>query len=309
MDENQKKLPLPEKELPAPHDMLLNPVPPNAGLLRAPNFWEKHAPSLHPVLMVLIFSFLVADIAYFSFLGLRSNRQTNIQPTPTIALSPSPTPVPEKEFSIEQVDTYSKKYIIHKFYFEITVPNNFDIYTDDRAISFNNRLFKEDMYKAVISIFVFPNEYDGKNEYILNAIQEKETLVKLKPYTSRSLHENSELANALVYKRVADMIIAGANAPVFENYTPWELPDTMLEKRVYITPDENSYLISGLIIKNAIKTDDITAKQFNDIVSTFKFLDLDQTETPVACTEEAKVCPDGSSVGRTGPKCEFAECP
>lgn len=27
------------------------------------------------------------------------------------------------------------------------------------------------------------------------------------------------------------------------------------------------------------------------------------------CTEEAKVCPDGSSVGRTGPNCEFAPCP
>jgi hypothetical protein len=27
-----------------------------------------------------------------------------------------------------------------------------------------------------------------------------------------------------------------------------------------------------------------------------------------ACTEEAKVCPDGSSVGRQGPNCEFAEC-
>ncbi|MFH0819701.1 MAG: hypothetical protein V1892_01575 [bacterium] len=27
------------------------------------------------------------------------------------------------------------------------------------------------------------------------------------------------------------------------------------------------------------------------------------------CTMEAKVCPDGSSVGRTGPKCEFAPCP
>jgi len=31
--------------------------------------------------------------------------------------------------------------------------------------------------------------------------------------------------------------------------------------------------------------------------------------TPVACTEEAKMCPDGSAVGRTGPLCEFAECP
>lgn len=30
---------------------------------------------------------------------------------------------------------------------------------------------------------------------------------------------------------------------------------------------------------------------------------------PVACTMEAKLCPDGSSVGRTGPNCEFATCP
>ncbi|MDC0721391.1 hypothetical protein [Nannocystis bainbridge] len=30
---------------------------------------------------------------------------------------------------------------------------------------------------------------------------------------------------------------------------------------------------------------------------------------PKACTKEAKVCPDGSTVGRTGPDCEFAACP
>ena len=29
----------------------------------------------------------------------------------------------------------------------------------------------------------------------------------------------------------------------------------------------------------------------------------------VACTMEAKICPDGSSVGRVGPDCEFAPCP
>lgn len=30
---------------------------------------------------------------------------------------------------------------------------------------------------------------------------------------------------------------------------------------------------------------------------------------PVACTMEAKICPDGTAVGRTGPNCEFAACP
>lgn len=28
-----------------------------------------------------------------------------------------------------------------------------------------------------------------------------------------------------------------------------------------------------------------------------------------ACTQEAKICPDGSSVGRSGPNCEFSPCP
>lgn len=31
--------------------------------------------------------------------------------------------------------------------------------------------------------------------------------------------------------------------------------------------------------------------------------------SPKACTQEAKLCPDGSYVGRTGPNCEFALCP
>jgi hypothetical protein len=28
-----------------------------------------------------------------------------------------------------------------------------------------------------------------------------------------------------------------------------------------------------------------------------------------ACTEEAKTCPDGSTVSRSGPDCEFPACP
>jgi hypothetical protein len=31
--------------------------------------------------------------------------------------------------------------------------------------------------------------------------------------------------------------------------------------------------------------------------------------SPIACTQEAKQCPDGSYVSRTGPNCEFAACP
>jgi len=34
-----------------------------------------------------------------------------------------------------------------------------------------------------------------------------------------------------------------------------------------------------------------------------------KTPEQVACTMEAKLCPDGSYVGRTGPRCEFSACP
>ena len=34
-----------------------------------------------------------------------------------------------------------------------------------------------------------------------------------------------------------------------------------------------------------------------------------EPEEPVACTAEAKLCPDGSYVGRQPPDCEFDECP
>ena len=31
--------------------------------------------------------------------------------------------------------------------------------------------------------------------------------------------------------------------------------------------------------------------------------------TQTVCTLEAKICPDGTTVGRTGPSCEFSPCP
>jgi len=37
--------------------------------------------------------------------------------------------------------------------------------------------------------------------------------------------------------------------------------------------------------------------------------EVKNSQKPIACTQEAKICPDGSFVGRTSPKCEFAECP
>lgn len=39
------------------------------------------------------------------------------------------------------------------------------------------------------------------------------------------------------------------------------------------------------------------------------FTDKDNDSSMRACTLDAKICPDGSAVGRTGPNCEFSACP
>jgi len=44
------------------------------------------------------------------------------------------------------------------------------------------------------------------------------------------------------------------------------------------------------------------------VIAFFYISQLDKKE-PIVCIEETKICSDGSVVGRTGPNCEFAECP
>lgn len=46
-------------------------------------------------------------------------------------------------------------------------------------------------------------------------------------------------------------------------------------------------------------------RQCSDGTKTF----VEIIEQPVACTADAKICPDGTGVGRVGPDCEFAACP
>ena len=60
---------------------------------------------------------------------------------------------------------------------------------------------------------------------------------------------------------------------------------------------------------NKIKLLSIVAVIVLLLVGAMFFIKSKQIEAPVACTEEAKLCSDGTAVGRTGPLCEFAECP
>jgi len=54
----------------------------------------------------------------------------------------------------------------------------------------------------------------------------------------------------------------------------------------------------------------VNGPNFNPTTQCGKILSCSTNpQQPIACTMDAKLCPDGSYVGRTGPSCEFATCP
>ena len=66
------------------------------------------------------------------------------------------------------------------------------------------------------------------------------------------------------------------------------------------------------IILNALITSLVFGGAVVALAETEGMMTDDTTSTSsggVVCTQEAKQCPDGSYVGRVGPKCEFKQCP
>gem|GEM_PF-4007227 len=68
-------------------------------------------------------------------------------------------------------------------------------------------------------------------------------------------------------------------------------------------------IMSNVTTRLDIRTKDITADDLIDKLKEPAVLPPHYGSQPVACTADAMMCPDGSFVGRTGPNCEFAECP
>lgn len=97
------------------------------------------------------------------------------------------------------------------------------------------------------------------------------------------------------------------------------IKDINLKERTYgdiaWTYDENnlygSYLAATDKYMYAISLDNNPNNLYSldQFLSTFKFLGASPSAEPKACTQEAKLCPDGSYVGREGSNCEFAPCP
>lgn len=67
-------------------------------------------------------------------------------------------------------------------------------------------------------------------------------------------------------------------------------------------------LLKKISIGSLIATPSFIILSFPLLIFSSIFKVYDELEK-TACTLDALICPDGSSVGRTGPNCEFAPCP
>ena len=78
------------------------------------------------------------------------------------------------------------------------------------------------------------------------------------------------------------------------------------EAMLTFTVDKNAYSNRGTLI---LRKDNPSGLPEHDDALEIPVIFAEVAGSPKACTQEAKQCPDGSYVGRTGPNCEFAKCP
>ena len=109
---------------------------------------------------------------------------------------------------------------------------------------------------------------------------------------------NSELA----FGEPEEAVVGGANATHFVADGLWPI-------NTYVVANgDNVYVLTGMYPDQEAPI----YQDFQDIVDSFMFIQTSaqvEDDEMVACTMDARMCPDGSYVGRVAPSCEFAPCP
>lgn len=272
-------------------------------LLRAPTFFEKYA----WVKPVSILTILICTIILSAYL-----LQTN-NPTPnTLSTNPSPTKPNTRFFPVSKE---WKTYTSNEGKYSLKYP---PAYTLSENTSSNTTQLYSNIIPGTNTNFKFIISYKPTNNQTLQQL----------------INENKICSDISPVKGAPSVINGSKKAQIYLDTPCGSYPTTV----VYTINNETLYIIS---IETQNKFSEI--KQYTDqIFSSLKFLGtteitpklscrprpacLDRVPSclipetsdmcpktkpatpPVACTEDAKQCSDGTWVGRTGPKCEFI-CP
>jgi hypothetical protein len=250
---------------------------PHEKLLRAPTFWEKYG----WLKWVLIVAILVGVIDYGIIKVLNSETTTTFpQSTNQAVVSDAPSPLPTADPTLNW-NTYTSP--LGKFSFK---------YPDGYTITEN---------AAKNSVQLTSNQLPNNAEFVLTLSfkpvigdMELQTLVTKNPFCPTIVREKAT-PSVLNGKQPAELY-----ADTSCGKTPTSVIYTLNQNTLYIITVQS-------------KTQFMDIKSYTDqIFSTLTFREAETNINPTGnqtfCTADAKLCPDGSWVGRTGPQCEFV-CP
>jgi hypothetical protein len=262
----------PDHELPAPHDMLLNSGVPS-GPKQVKFQSTKHSFWKYTVLRWFLFIIpaLLILIAGISIYSLTHHEKTEIpSKIAQVTVTPSQTP------TLVPLETSEwKTRTNNKSNYSIKYPNSL------RYIGNSGGVDASEDWKAVndsYTIKIYTRLRNTSPQPVNSMKKSSENIEILGLNTKR-----------ITYELTTGIIIAVGPLRVGNYFYTFE----------YFGTKEHE--------ENEIST-------FNQILETFTPLDSTISPTTIPdeatmCTMDAKICPDGSSVSRSGPNCEFKACP
>lgn len=306
---NQKKLsenPLlrPDHELPVPHDMLIEAEEKDGisvGTETANQKPKNEKKRSFPLWIFPVIALGIVVIAGVIYLLKPANKaQVATLPNPTVTVSPTPVdPMSNWQTYQNPVQAYSIQYP-PSWYFGLSDTGDVCLGSDQRFIDFYcyNQTAIDPPTTGFKTLFV---GLDTTVSIPRNSTSGAVLKLPMRRGETLPMLEESFLTiNNIPAYRVVRQLETGTTLRTDVEYTYFA--ENKLYRLFFEVDDENPQIF--------IKEFDTVAKTFKVINPTpSSSAEIPSDDSFVACTMDAKICPDGSSVGRTGPKCEFAACP
>lgn len=205
-----------------------------------------------------------------------------------------PTPGPTQSAGPDVTDgwrTYTNNELGFSFkiapilkYPEVIVPSESNSFSNKEGISSPLELSENDI---LLESTVYTNIDEASLKKVETALSSKVSDVVNQPFQPIGS-----------IKKLANLENGGS---IFE-----ESPISPNEASYYIAiwkNNTNIHVLKMFAMKGVLTENKVTFEQMS------KSYTLTDSASQTACTMDAKICPDGSAVGRSGPKCEFAPCP
>lgn len=274
-----------EKKLIEPSGEKLLPVR-DEKLLRAPTFFERHS-MLRLAAGITILIAIVAAGVFFAPSRFKNDIEND---SPNILV----TPIIEDDVSRYDIDIAMVSYESPDGKFSIEYPHNYDLDVKNDGKG-TIQLSKLDESGGYFKILIEPVKLQGK-------------------FTLDQVIKNNPVCDP---KRTQDPIDSMINnsipAKIYTNVDCMAQGKTLIRA---VSDTTEGTMMYTFVIDSQFALDEFKS-QLDEIMSTFKVIDnpagMEASVAPspqeqgdvVFCTMDAMQCPDGSFVGRSGPKCEF----